>query len=313
MTNLPKVVSARLGATGQPGSHPDPDLLTAFAEKSLQGEPRVQILEHLAQCVNCRDVVSLSLLQVDVAGAAMPGTGSGWLRWRGMRWAAAVACVAIAATVLIVHREGARRAEALPGRAETAVLLPGRAMPASQRPAEVSAQDSHAEAKSREGAAAKHSPTLMADARPSAEIIPGRAKDAVASPGAPKMAAPMANDLSLQGVALTPRWTLGVDGTLQRSLDSGRTWQQIAVSRSVTLRALAANGMDIWVGGASGVLYHSADAGQHWMQVLPAAQGEVLSGDIIGVEFTDLLHGKVTTTGKEIWTTADGGASWQKP
>ena len=111
---------------------------------------------------------------------------------------------------------------------------------------------------------------------------------------------------------LAPRWTLSSDGTLQRSLDSGGTWQTIPVSSKTTFRALAANGLDIWVGGSAGALFHSSDAGQHWTQVRAIANGETLVDDIIGVEFTDLLHGKVTTSGSETWVTADAGQSWQE-
>ena len=109
-----------------------------------------------------------------------------------------------------------------------------------------------------------------------------------------------------------PRWTLSSDGTLQRSRDSGRTWQTIPVSSNTIFRALAANGLNIWVGGAAGALFHSSDAGQHWTQVRPVVNGEALAGDIIGVEFTDTLHGKLTTSTEEIWITADAGQTWQK-
>src|SRR5262249_35093077 len=111
---------------------------------------------------------------------------------------------------------------------------------------------------------------------------------------------------------LTPRWTLSSGGTLQRSLDSGRTWETIRISSAATFRALAANGLDIWVGGSGGALFHSSDAGQNWTQVRPVAHGEALEDDIIGVQFTDLLHGKLSTAGAETWLTADAGQTWQK-
>ena len=108
----------------------------------------------------------------------------------------------------------------------------------------------------------------------------------------------------------TPRWTLSSDGTLQRSFDSGQTWQNVALPTSAVLRALAASASEIWVGGSSGSLFHSSDAGSHWLQVRPAAAGKSLTADIIGVEFTDPEHGKVTTSDQQVWTTNDGGRSW---
>ena len=109
-----------------------------------------------------------------------------------------------------------------------------------------------------------------------------------------------------------PRWTLSSDGSLQRSLDAGKTWQAIPVPGNVTFRALAAVGVEIWVGGAKGTLYHSSDAGEHWVQVKPTAGGKPLTADIIGVEFTDARHGKLTTAANETWTTADAGQTWDR-
>jgi len=108
-----------------------------------------------------------------------------------------------------------------------------------------------------------------------------------------------------------PRWTLGADGTLQRSLDAGQTWKIIPVAPDATFTAVAAMATDIWVGGSHGSLYHSADAGEHWMQVVPVSEGHSLTDNIIGIEFPDSLHGKITTAGQESWTTADGGQSWE--
>ena len=110
---------------------------------------------------------------------------------------------------------------------------------------------------------------------------------------------------------LTPRWTLSADGTLERSLDAGKTWKTIPVAADATLTAVAAMDSDIWVGGSHGALYHSTDAGDHWTQVTPTAGGQSLTANIIGIEFSDVLHGKITTANQEIWTTTDAGQTWQ--
>ena len=110
---------------------------------------------------------------------------------------------------------------------------------------------------------------------------------------------------------VTPRWTLSADGTLQRSLDAGKTWKTIPVAADATLTAVAAMDSNIWVGGSHGALYHSTDAGDHWAQVIPTMGEHRLTSNVIGIEFTDALHGKVTTADQEVWTTDDGGQSWQ--
>jgi photosystem II stability/assembly factor-like uncharacterized protein len=121
------------------------------------------------------------------------------------------------------------------------------------------------------------------------------------------------NDTRLVNASkLTARWTLSPEGVLQRSLNGGTTWETIPVAEKTVFRALAAVDADIWVGGAAGALYHSSDNGQHWTRVKPTADGVSLVADIIGVEFSDAAHGKLTTAGNEVWTTNDTGQTWQK-
>jgi len=112
--------------------------------------------------------------------------------------------------------------------------------------------------------------------------------------------------------SLVSRWTISSDGQLQHSINSGQTWQPVAVAEKASFRALSANGPDVWVGGAAGLLYHSSDAGASWTQVKPTFGDATLSADISAIEFTDLLHGKVTVSSGEVWITEDGGQSWRK-
>jgi len=108
------------------------------------------------------------------------------------------------------------------------------------------------------------------------------------------------------------RWTISADGQLQHSVDSGKTWQPVAVAENATFRALSANGPDLWVGGASGLLYHSTDAGTHWMQVKPATADATLTPDIAAIEFINVRQGKITTSTGEVWITIDGGQTWRR-
>jgi photosystem II stability/assembly factor-like uncharacterized protein len=110
----------------------------------------------------------------------------------------------------------------------------------------------------------------------------------------------------------TPSWTVSSDGALQRSFDSGKTWQAIPVASHVVFRALAANDADVWAGGASGALYHSSDGGEHWTQIKPVADGKPLTADILTVQFSDAQHGRLTTADHETWTTGDAGENWHR-
>jgi len=355
MAEIPKIVGQRLQAIAKCGDHPDPNLLTAFVERSLGKRERVQVLEHLSQCTSCREIVSLSATQPSIPDSvSVVPVSPGWFSWPVLRWGALVACVMVVGAVVTLRQKQEARpiaatiAEGKPA-AETQPPLPDSLPNSAIEKKVASLQVPTSEAKtafaakqtaSRQKAitanpaggdhvAANSSPVEMADARtgsPFAEVVPGRAKDAFAeSQGAQAEKAsggPLARKRSMvpAGAAsdelipanLVPRWTLSSDDTLQRSLDSGRTWQTIPVSSQTIFRALAANGLDIWVGGSAGALFHSSDAGQHWTQVRPVVNGETLADDIIGVEFTDTLHGKLTTSSQETWITADAGQTWQK-
>lgn len=101
MQDVPKFVVKRLGETGPSGSaHPEPDLLSAFAEQSLPAREREQLMEHLARCGDCRDVVALALPEIEIAALpSVKSAPSAWVRWPALRWGALAAGV-LAVTAL---------------------------------------------------------------------------------------------------------------------------------------------------------------------------------------------------------------------
>jgi Photosynthesis system II assembly factor YCF48 len=322
MAEIPKIVGQRLQAGVTLRDHPDPNLLNAFVERSLGKSERVAVLEHVSWCTDCREIVSLSANQPGVADAvSVARVSSSWASWPVLRWGVALTCVMVVGTaVTLRHRQESQQ---LPtdGRSVASNVSAVTAF----APKQAENQPKAITAKPGEGnqAAANSRPIEMAETRPAspfAEIVPGRAKDALAEAAETVMDGPLAKRDIMSADAsegffpenLVPRWTLSSDGTLQRSFDSGRTWETIPVSTQTIFRALSANGFDIWVGGAAGTLFHSSDAGQRWTQVRPVVNGEALADDIIGVEFRDTLHGKLTSSIEEIWTTADAGQTWQK-
>ena len=86
-------------------SHPDPDQLTAFVEQALSQPERQQVLQHLSLCTDCREVVALSLPEVEAVPvvATQPET-SIWQRWLVMRWAAAAAAVVVVAGAVTLYQ-----------------------------------------------------------------------------------------------------------------------------------------------------------------------------------------------------------------
>ncbi len=438
MEQLPKIVQQRLQATAKAGVHPDPDLLTAFAEKSLNQRERAQVLQHLGQCADCRNVVSLSMPEADLAPSTIPGR-SRWLTWPVLRWGALAACVVVVSAAVTLHYE--QRPDLAPAVAEKS----SSASPAPAAPSNL-AVESDASNAPREKLAAKipppspfqpdrdfagklakqreETPTrsaaaastfdqltsneqaiggLKANSNINHQVANNRQADAnlfksankpfqvtgqladsapAASPAPKTPEASVRNDNNLANgvtetvtvqaeppsiaaqsaerkakdesprnetsagttaamssgdrkadtasaeitagayggrvranalppkIPATSRWTLSPAGAVQRSLDSGKTWQTIAVASNVVFRAIAANDSDVWAGGSAGALYHSADAGQHWTQVNVSLDGKPLTADIIRVEFSDSQHGRLVTSNDETWVTSDGGASW---
>lgn len=87
------------------GQHPDPGLLTAFAEQALTPGERDRVLQHLSLCAACREVVALAVpkeLPTEVPTAvAQP-----WFRRPILHWAALAATAVIvwaAVSVLVPH------------------------------------------------------------------------------------------------------------------------------------------------------------------------------------------------------------------
>jgi len=120
MTEVPKIVHQRLRTAGQAaeGAHPEADVLAAFAEQALSAAERDRVLEHLALCGDCREVVVLALPATELTPAPVeqeaevqrapapvmpPG---GWFAWANLRWAALAAGIAVA---VLVARPGLER------------------------------------------------------------------------------------------------------------------------------------------------------------------------------------------------------------
>ena len=106
MTGLPQSARNRLAAQQQAASaHPDADMLNAFMEDALAAGERSSVLDHLARCPTCREVVAISGSLPDEATVVPAPTEPVRKRlwnWGTVRWAApAVAVVVIGAAVLL--------------------------------------------------------------------------------------------------------------------------------------------------------------------------------------------------------------------
>ena len=485
MPSVPNIVRERLKAATPMAGHPDADVLTAFAEQSLRSAERAHVLDHLARCADCRDVVALALPATEDVSAVTPVPHRGWLTWPALRWTLVAAGMIVIASFGVVRyresgqpeqmsRNSAQKVEvakespapapvpasaapeakrdatlATPARSESdtksgTVSEPKRLVdgqlatnqPATNQPAtsqmdrlssqqpsanefdgvaggtnrkqisngpnppaqwqQQSAQSPQvrmiapAATPQRASAGANTgnpSQTVTVDVAAEATPVATQAQDqnsqaqsqdtesqdrstysTVGKAKAPvnvetASAAPVTDAAGQQELprqdgnitgrsfalattpALLPRWSISATGRLQRSFDQGSTWQDVDVDANSaatstspesftktsrakekdtdkkalkggvaapTFRVVTALGSEVWAGGSAGALYHSADAGSHWTRVLPSAAGTNLSGDIVGLEFSDPQRGRITTATREIWTTSDDGQTWQK-
>jgi hypothetical protein len=158
-----------------------------------------------------------------------------------------------------------------------------------------------------------------------AAAVPGPARSLARNVMSGAKLAPTAN----QSLAVAPHVTWAITGgVLQRSLDSGQSWQD-ALHADHPLLCYASHDEDVWTGGQAGTLFHSANSGVTWVQVQPSIKARQLSSDITHIELRnddlrysvrDEVRGDarglaeilLSTSNNEIWNSADGGKTWAK-
>ena len=104
-----------MSATTHHEIHPDAEILSAFAEQALSAKDRGQVIEHLAVCGRCREILTLTS---EASGAEVVATRHenapprGWWRTWGLVLAPAAAVAATALIAVSVYqRDVERKAE----------------------------------------------------------------------------------------------------------------------------------------------------------------------------------------------------------
>lgn len=330
MDAIKKLVSGRLKAQAA-GAHPDPELLAAFAENGLIGQDRQGLLNHLSTCADCREVLYSSLPVPDPAEAQqvfLPSSSSRLPRL-AIRWGALAASVVILGTVLVTNRgmfTQHLRSSAAPAKDTSQQTIAELKTPAevdqiADAPAIKAAVKTrplakHMTAKPQASMQFDQSGQVHFAAAPSANEVSQSAQSTAATPStmahADEAVAARSSNATGAAVSRVPSsssssfWSLSTDGQVQRSLDSGKTWQIVPVAGGIPFHAINSIGDDVWVGGAAGALYHSADSGRSWTRIQP-----VFTGDIARIAFSDAQNGAVSTADGEVWSTSDGGQSWR--
>lgn len=124
MQNVPKIVTERLKAANidlPSAEHPGADILTAFAERSLPSRERDGVLEHLARCGDCREIVALALPATETVEIVVRSTERGWLKWPVLRWGLAAAGVVAITSLGIVQYQQSSRSRDIAAKSATPV------------------------------------------------------------------------------------------------------------------------------------------------------------------------------------------------
>jgi hypothetical protein len=351
MTQLPEIARLMLERTPPAGPHPEPGLLTAFLEQTLAGRQRAGVLEHLSTCAECREVVALTMPEAVAATtpAAVPKRAAGKL-WSPWRWAVAATAMVVLSAVWIdrwepssspssVSQVSQQRAAVSVENEPFSVAADG---PGEQTPAAAAARPSPITPKavldaqvisapgSKTPATAAQSPasdasvlSLAAAARnrrtseqeavPSAPVVAERKAAPATGPRVNAlwetgMVAPAPNRVGTQPAL----WRVSAAGALERSLDSGHSWQQLPLAgNGVRLTVIHTLGRAVWVGASRGVLYRSLDSGRSWSRVVLSSGDMQSAGDVVSIQFSDEQHGSVLAGTGTRWVTADGGRSWR--
>ncbi len=107
MSELSNALRQRLASGEAPRVHPDADTLTAYMEQLLSAPERANVVEHLAGCRQCRDVLALSLpqpTQVEALSVAVALPARRWRAWRswGPVWGLAVSLAGLAIVTAVI-------------------------------------------------------------------------------------------------------------------------------------------------------------------------------------------------------------------
>jgi hypothetical protein len=155
-------------------------------------------------------------------------------------------------------------------------------------------------------------PEAEGNERPKTEaaVTPAQAGSQAGNAAYPAKLASPASQPVANTLARNVTWTIAA-GALQRSLDSGQSWQE-ALRGDHPLLCYASHGQDVWAAGQAGTLFHSADGGVTWLQVQPSIRALPLTSDITHIDMRGAAEVVLSTTNHEIWSSADSGKTWEK-
>lgn len=172
MPELSQLVRQRLASRGTAGNHPDADTLTAYTEQLLSSGERRQVLEHIAACAKCREIVALSLPDEveSLPATAVAAPRRGW-RWKpALGLAVSLATLALATTLILelprkpAPPDSVRQSAAPANTAEADKTAPPTTQPEAATAGRITANSPVASSKTTAAASATRANTANKDA-----------------------------------------------------------------------------------------------------------------------------------------------------
>ena len=135
-------------------------------------------------------------------------------------------------------------------------------------------------------------------------------KEASAEAWTPVSLGSTATLVRLHAVDADHVWCCGSSGALYFSNDGGRSWQAMMQNSASWFYALFfISAEEGWVAGADAFFARTSDHGKHWVKIDTNLPADLTVRDLI---MNDAQHGRIVTNRGEIYTTSDGGWSWQE-
>jgi hypothetical protein len=341
----PNPLQQELARSPVAGPHPDFDTLAALAEGKLLPRERTEVFAHLATCADCRGV-----LAVAAEAAPLPATGTkpflvprathkplrAWLPWASIAAGIIVACSA----GLLYKQKLELKPRATIARESTPAIPAANTRPdessksaeptvasgkiASPSTSQESKTSIPAKESSPQSPPAQESNTLaiQADSRPqkvriesslAAEVSPEGNRARLSAP-TPAGSAFAGAELPLPAVQASvaaiarPHWRINTSGQAERSFGN-EAWEAVLADEKARMRVISVFDGDVWVGGENTRLYHSVDNGSTW-NLVSLPQKDRREHAIIHIRFQTSQAGTVEAADGVVWTTADGGVSW---
>jgi hypothetical protein len=302
MKALPKVVQWQLQRTSLAPAlpHPDTDRLTAFIEQSLPRTEGESVLEHLAQCSECRQIAALAESPVPLLAVKLRSARS----WRPvLAWGGVAAVALVVGTLLLFNRanqhepvaEAMRQQPVITAQNSGSVshdVVHEKALETTLEPG-VTAESRAADLK----AARKKTANMLQNQ----DAAPGMARDSLPQALQNVAAAKAAKDESAN--AASPGPIGGPIFARRRAAPASANGASASDMResfaaSASKTAVPTGNIDDryprWTLNSDGILLRSLDTGASWQKIS-------IPGNAA------LLH-SIATVGTEVWVGGAGGA-----